>query len=106
MKGAGLVKGVPHKRYKGVIVFHPDDREHRYSMPDPTDESLTEALHQLRYNLTAATQADAYRVLAAAEAFCHLATHPAGSNSMVRKLREIRRVVLDDSSSLAAEVKP
>lgn len=84
---------VPHRRYGRVIVFYPDDRAERYSMPDPNDEALNESLHRLRYNFANATQADAFRVLAAAEAYQHFAAHPAPTRMLIKQLRELRRVV-------------
>lgn len=64
-----------------------------WGAPDPHDERLGESLHTLRYNLKGATQTDAYRVLAAAEAYCHFAGHPASTKGILEQLRELRRRV-------------
>jgi len=64
-----------------------------WSAPDPFGVKLNESLHKFRYDLKNCDQADAYRVLAAAEAFCHFAGHPAGNNSMCKQLRELRNAI-------------
>lgn len=58
--------------------------------PDPDDDKLGAALHTARYALASLTQADAYRILAAAEAYIHFAGHPASTKSIVAQLRKLR----------------
>lgn len=58
---------------------------------DPTRPDLHEAMHAARYESPTCVQVGL--LLAAAEMYIHLATHPAGSESAVRKLRMIRRAV-------------
>lgn len=58
--------------------------------PDPDDEKLSQALHTARYNLAGLTQTDAYRILSAAEAYCHFAGHPASDTSILGQLRTLR----------------
>ncbi len=60
--------------------------------PNPHDEDAHEAMHTARYNLAALTQVQAYDILSYAEAYLHLATHPAGTESCVKTLREVRRL--------------
>lgn len=64
-----------------------------YTIADPESEALGEAMHRARYSLDQLTQGDAYLILGAAEAYIHLTTHPAGTERMVTKLRNIRRAV-------------
>lgn len=58
--------------------------------PDPRDEDLHQAMHAARYSLSSLTQAEAYRILAAAEAYIHFAAHPAPTADIVKQLRELR----------------
>lgn len=62
--------------------------------PDPLDQEAAEAMHCARYNLAGLTQLQAYDILAYAEAYLHLASHPAGTESCVATLRKIRREAL------------
>jgi hypothetical protein len=64
-----------------------------WTAPDPDDEKLHEAMHTARYALSRLTQAEAYRILGAAEAYCHFAGHPAPTKNIVEQLRKLRRRV-------------
>lgn len=64
-----------------------------WSMPDPDDPELDGAMHRARYELSRLTQADAFRILACAEAYLHFAAHPATTESIVLQLRKLRRVL-------------
>jgi len=59
-------------------------------VPDPTARTMREAMWLLRYS-PASSISDRYRVLAMAEAYSMLCTHPAGTEAMVKKLRAIRK---------------
>jgi hypothetical protein len=72
-----------------------------WSLPDPHDHALHDALHDARYDLAHLSQGQAYRILAAAEAYVHLAGHPAGTEAMVRQLRAIRQAVWEDAHPAA-----
>ena len=61
--------------------------------PDPRDPALGESMHTARYALASLTQQDAYRILSAAEAYCHFADHPAPTRWILEKLRVLRRAV-------------
>jgi len=61
--------------------------------PDPSSEALSEAAHTARYGLATLTQSQAFHLCAAVEAYCHLATHPAGTESVVAQLRMLRRAL-------------
>ena len=67
-----------------------------WSVADPEDEKLLEAMHTARYNLEALTQDQSFRVLSAAEAFLHFASHPATNKSILNQLRLLRRAVRDN----------
>jgi len=60
--------------------------------PEPDCPALAESMWKARWNMRALTQDDCYRILAVAEAYQHLAAHPAGTESVVAKLRSLRRV--------------
>lgn len=62
-------------------------------MADPEDEKLHEAMHTARYDLKRLTQDQAYRILSAAEAYVHLAAHPAGNKLIIDQLRRVRKAV-------------
>ena len=64
-----------------------------WSMPDPHSGELVEAMYAARYRIDALTQGEAYEILAAAGAYIHLAAHPAGTESVVVQLRELRRAI-------------
>ena len=64
-----------------------------YSLPNPDYPPLEGALHTARYNLTALTQADAYCLLACAEAYLHFAGHPATNKLVTKQLQALRRRV-------------
>lgn len=64
-----------------------------WSMADPEDASLEAAMHKARYDLANLTQEEAYRILAAAEAYVHLASHPADNRSILDQLRAVRSAV-------------
>lgn len=81
------MKHVLKRRTHGRLFFE------GWSISDPEHEELHEALHTARYALQQLTQQQAYTVLAAAEAYIHLTTHPAGVSKMVDKLRSICRVI-------------
>ena len=67
-----------------------------WSVADPEDKKLLEAMHTARYNLEALTKDQSFRVLAAAEAFLHFASHPATNKSILNQLRLLRRAVRDN----------
>lgn len=75
-------------RRSGVNICFED-----WSMPDPEYEPLADALHTARYALGSLTQEQAYLILGCAEAYLHLVTHPAGTESVVKQLREVRRAL-------------
>lgn len=61
--------------------------------PDPDDEALHDSMHRARYDMGSLTQQDLYRILRAAEAYCHFAGHPAANTSIIPQLRDLRRAV-------------
>src|SRR5690242_19932603 len=68
-----------------------------WSMSDPDYEPLRESMYTARYALHRLTQADAYRILAAAEAYLHLAAHPAPTHMLIAQLRAVRKVVREET---------
>ena len=64
-----------------------------WTMPDPDDRELGLALHTARYDLTRLTQSQAYSILAAAEAYCHLAGHVAPNRMVIPQLESVRAAV-------------
>jgi hypothetical protein len=69
-----------------------------WSSPNPHDEDLHEAIHCARYNLENLTQIQMYRILQAAESYCHFAGHPGTTESIVKQLRELRTAVKNDKT--------
>jgi hypothetical protein len=61
--------------------------------PDPDDDDLSDAMHTARYALAHLTQGQAYKILAAAEAYCHFAGHVASNGSILPQLRKLRAAV-------------
>lgn len=64
----------------------------RWSIPDPVDPRLEEAMHRCRYERERLTEADLWLLLAAAEAYQHLATYPL-AGCAAGQLRAVRRAV-------------
>ena len=75
-------------REGGRLIF--GDGAQRWSISDPECDELHDALHALRYGQP--TRAQVFEVLAAAEAYVHLTTHPLGEHC-VKQLRIIRRAL-------------
>ncbi len=69
-----------------------------WHMPDPDDTQLQKALWTARYKRSSLTQLDAYRILNAAESYCHLAGHPASTKSIIAQLRKLRTAVRKNRS--------
>lgn len=82
VKVEGLSSGAPR-------IKLPDDS----SWPDPKCPALAEAAWIARHQLARLTQTQAYHLLAAVEAYQHLAAHPAGTESTVATLRALRRAL-------------
>ena len=66
--------------------------EDRWSIADPADPELDDAIVRLRRGGVPSDPRDLARVLAAADAYQHLATYPLGEVAM-RQLRDVRREV-------------
>ena len=64
-----------------------------WSMPDPADEALREAMWAARHNLSRLTQTQAHLIAGAADAYVHFASHPTSTARVIAQLREIRRAV-------------
>lgn len=62
-----------------------------YSFPDPTDERRAEAIWKARHAVSTLTRDDGFALAEMAEAYWHLLVHPAGTESVVKQLREVRR---------------
>ena len=75
------------------ITMHKDDPKRRYSFPDPHFAPLLEAIHRCHWAPEDVTKADLSCLTRVAEAYEHLLTHPAGTGSAVRQLREVRRAI-------------
>lgn len=77
----------------GWIRMHWTDKKRRYSFPDPTNGIASQAAWKCRYAKDALTQADCFRMAEVYEAYHHLLTHPAGTESVVKQLRAVRRAL-------------
>jgi hypothetical protein len=73
-------------------VFRIDD----WSMINPNYKPLVNALWTARYDLKRLTQDEAYLICQAAEDYCHLASHPASTKSIIKQLRKVRQAVKAD----------
>jgi hypothetical protein len=62
-----------------------------YAFPDPTTEHMENAIDHARSFPELLTRADQIALAEMAESYHHLLTHPAGTGSVVRQLRELRR---------------
>ena len=76
----------------GTIVFHPENREQRWSAPNPEHEHYSDARHRARYprpgqepNYGAATLADTY---------AYLVSGCLTTKAACEQLRMIRRAVI------------
>lgn len=59
-----------------------------WGVPDPTDESIDEAIQRIIYGEP--TKADIGSMLSLAQVFIHLAVHPQGTEACIKQLRSIR----------------
>ena len=58
---------------------------------DPHDERLHEAARKAVHHREGLTREEAWLLADAVAGYCHLATHPAGTEAAIRKLRALRR---------------
>jgi hypothetical protein len=79
------------ERKAGRLWFGEGDQ--RFSFPDPEDGDLMGAMWKLRYNPGGVTEADRFRVLAAADAYRHMTTYPLGTEHVIKQLRRVRRAL-------------
>jgi len=59
-----------------------------WGVPDPTDQSIDDAIWRCIYGTP--TKSDLYDVVSLAQVFLHLATHPQGTEACIKQLRQIR----------------
>lgn len=64
-----------------------------WSIPHPHDEGLIEAMYAARYSPESLTRGQLLLILEAADAYRHLAGHPATTESIVSQLRQVRSAV-------------
>ena len=76
------------KRHADLLIPWPINS---YSFLDPTAEDFAEAAHTARYG--APTRAQLYLLAECAESLSHILTHPAGTESVVKQVRELRRAI-------------
>jgi len=74
-------------RSSGLIWFE------NWSMSDPDDHTLNEALWTANHNRQALTKIDMNRICRAASDFVHLAGHPTTNKSVITQLRKLRKAV-------------
>lgn len=79
------------ERHHGRLYFGESDDE-RWSIADPVDPRLEEAMRRCRYERERLTESDLWLLLAAAEAYQHLATYPL-AGCAAGQLRAVRRAV-------------
>jgi hypothetical protein len=88
----------PYKMY-GLIRFED------WSMSDPDDNILSEALWKAIHNKVALSEIDMNRICRAASDFVHLAGHPATNKSIITQLRKLRKAVKHFRSEAEKEIK-
>ena len=81
------------KAFDPMIVAHQITSPGALTPEAVDNEALHESMHRARYDLALLTQADAYRILAAAECYCHLTGAAPTTNRACDQLRTIRRAV-------------
>ena len=80
------------KRSRGRLYFGEGDQA--YSMPNPADADLEEAMRRMRYQPELLTDQDRWRILAAAEAYQHLFCYPIREYT-AQQFADIRRATRD-----------
>jgi len=73
-----------------------------WRMPNPLDKRLIEAMWRMRY--ASPSRDDCFRVLSAAEAYCHLASHPASNKLILKQLRELRAAVKEERKNRVYDI--
>jgi len=68
-----------------------------YAMPDPTCPRRSDVAWKVRHEPQSLTKTEGCLAAEALEAYHHLLTHPAGTEVMIRKLREVRRKIKEAS---------
>jgi hypothetical protein len=81
---------MPEKKH-GLYWF--DD----WSITDPHDSELSDAMWTARHNQENLERNQLWKILRAAEDYCHFAGHPATTKSIIKQLRQVRRAVRDES---------
>ena len=66
-----------------------------YSFPNPTTEKATNAAWKARYCVDKLTKDDGYLLADVFEAYFDLLTHPWGTGGSIKKIRELRRCLLN-----------
>jgi len=64
-----------------------------YSMPNPNHQPYSDALWTARYSLKNLTQTQAYLLCQLGETYITLMMHPAGTEAMIKKVRDVRRAL-------------
>jgi hypothetical protein len=82
----------PFRERKCRRLYFGDSQEERWSVPDPTDPDLEEAMHRMRYEHGRLTEIDMWIVLASAEMYQQLCTYPIAGVAEAQ-LRDIRKAV-------------
>ena len=73
-----------------------------WTISDPECPGLREALHTARYGNPTRQQANL--ILAAATSYVHLATHPAGTESMIKQLKAIRKALTTATTTREGDI--
>ena len=91
------------ERARGRLYFGETPRD-RWCIIDPTSDALHEAIDRLTYGRE--EPGDTAKLIAAAWAYHHLTTHPMGTERAVKKLRAIRRAVMEGGEEMSDDNEP
>jgi hypothetical protein len=75
---------------KHWIRMHTDDTEKRYMFPRPDTDRFERAIRKARHTPSELTRDEGHQLAEVAAAYRHLLAHPAGTESVLKKLRELR----------------
>lgn len=67
-----------------------------WSMTDPLSDELHAAMYCACHYFDQLTKSEMREILRAANSYIHLASHPVGTEAVIKQLRAVRRAVKDD----------
>ena len=78
------------------IQMHQDTSEKSYQFVNPCTGRFANAVHTARYANDKLTKDEGYQLAEAAETLWYILAHPATTESIIKQVREVRRVIKEN----------